>query len=101
MSGQNPSIIGFPSPAQAPKGNGGGGGNGKEVLQRLTALEERTRHLATKEDLAELKSLISEKEAKQTKWLIGIISAALGTALLAIISIIIGVIRMFLVFPTN
>ena len=63
---------------------GGGDGNGRNLHGRVSAIEAHLQHLATKEDIAEVKKLISDKESSMLRWLIGIISLAaisLGVAL--------------------
>ena len=70
-------------PSERVDGNGPNGGNGRlrAIEDRLTRIEEKfdaeLKHLATGKDVAEVKTLISEKESSMTKWLIGILSGAL------------------------
>ena len=82
-------------PRGAPTTNGGGGG----FDQRLRDLEVRMARVETKvdgikelmatgEDIQGLRTLIAEKEAAQTKWLLGILTAA-------VVAISVAMIRLF------
>lgn len=44
-------------------------------------------HLATKEDIAEVKRLISDREASMLKWLVGITTTAAASLLMALIRV--------------
>ena len=74
---------------------GGGSGNDgiegrlRQLENKITRLETKLEHIPTKEDLEGIKTLIAEKDAKNTKWMISIISAAL-------IAVVIALIRTFL-----
>ena len=63
----------------------GNGPNGNDDLrERVIAIETEMNHLATKRDIEEIKTLISDKENAQLKWLIGLIVIGLfsmGTAI--------------------
>ena len=52
------------------------GGGGDDIGGRVSALEARLDYLATKEDISEIKILISTKEATMLKWLISIVSVS-------------------------
>ncbi|MCY4261187.1 MAG: hypothetical protein OXC91_13115 [Rhodobacteraceae bacterium] len=78
--------IGTP-PKHAPS-NGGNNGNGREIHGRLTALETRMEYLATKEDIAGLKTHISDKQSSTLKWQVGIL-------ITVIIALCIAVVRTF------
>lgn len=97
MSGQNPSVVDFPTPAQTTGGNGGG--NGKNVLQRLSVLEERTKHLATKEDIKSLETLIAEKESKHFRWMTGIFISAGVSIFVALLAVVAALIKTFFSGP--
>lgn len=65
------------SPLTSPDGGGGGGGGG-DVGERLATLEEKVNHLATESQvkdvlltIEQVKTLISEKESSNLRWLIG------------------------------
>lgn len=66
----------------------GGNGNGRTVERRLSALETRLRYLATKEDIAEVKALISQREASMQRWLIGILVSALVALSLSVVRVL-------------
>ncbi len=68
---------------------GGGNDSGRNLHGRVSAIEAHLRRLATKEDISEVKTLVSEKEASMSRWLIGII-------LVALISLAVALIRTFL-----
>lgn len=71
-------------------GGGHNGGNGRlrAIEERLARIEEKfdaeLKHLASKKDVADVKTLISEKESSMTKWQIGILSGALIAVVLAV-----------------
>ena len=71
-----------PSPA-----SNGGGGNGHDVHGRVSRLEAHLQHLATKEDIGRIETLIAKREAAMLRWLIGLVIAAalgLGVALVRV-----------------
>ena len=59
------------------------------VFDRLARLEESVanikENMATRADIQEIKTLIAEKEAVQVRWLLGIMSAACVTLVVAMI----------------
>ncbi len=64
-----------------PLNPGGGGGDHGE---RLARIESKMEHMATREDVAEVKTLIDRKEATMLRWLCGMVVVAaisLGVAL--------------------
>ncbi|MCY4462157.1 MAG: hypothetical protein OXC26_17475 [Albidovulum sp.] len=65
--------------------SGNNNGNGRNLHGRVSALEAHLHHLATKEDISEIKVLISERETLMLRWLIGIISIASITLIAAIL----------------
>ena len=78
-------------PAERVDGGGPNGGNGRlrAIEDRLSRIDEKfdaeLKHLATGKDVAEVKTLISEKESSMTKWQIGILSGALVAVALALL----------------
>ena len=84
---------------EIPKGNGGNNNVDvrlRDVENRLTAIEGEIRHLATGENIAELKTLIAEKsgeiqqsfsdkQANTLKWLIGVSVASATILIVAVI----------------
>lgn len=74
-----------PDPPDAENTGGGGGNGGGDFNTRLTRLETHFQYLATKEDMAEVKRLIVEKESSLQRWLIGIVLSAAGTTAIALI----------------
>lgn len=65
----------------------GGGGNGRDVHGRVSALEAHLQHLATKEDIQRIETLIAKREAAMLRWLIGLVltaGAALAIALVRV-----------------
>ena len=73
-----------PPPSAAPNG---GGGNGRDLHGRVSALEAHLQHLATKEDIRRIETLIAQREAAMLRWLIGLVltaGAALAIALVRV-----------------
>ena len=67
--------TGAPSP--------GGTGNGRSGHgERLARIEARMEHVATREDVSEVKILIERKESTMLRWLLGLMVVA-GISLLA------------------
>ncbi|MCY4005766.1 MAG: hypothetical protein OXE84_02915 [Rhodobacteraceae bacterium] len=64
------SVVG-PEPPSAPKPPNGNGGNGN-YGERLARIEARLESVAKREDIADLKTVIAEKDSARSKWLIGI-----------------------------
>ena len=48
-------------------------------------IDERMKHMPTKEGLQEIKTLISDRESAMLKWLIGIVAVSLIAVLVALI----------------
>ena len=82
-----------PSPPRDPGPRGGNGNGGSIHGERLARIEAKMEHMATREDIASVKTLIAEKETTTLRWLIGIIA-------LAAISLLTILIRMFLSTPS-
>ena len=55
--------------------------------ERVAALEEGHRHLATKEDIAELKVLIERAQVSGTRWTVGTI-IAVGALIVAAVKLL-------------
>ena len=63
---------------------GGGAGGGGDHGERLARIESKMEYMATREDVAEVKTLIERKEATMLRWLGGMVVVAaisLGVAL--------------------
>ncbi len=93
-NGDERNVLPFGRPTKS-NGNGGDGTNARlrAVEHGLIQLAERVSNLkenmATKEDIASLKTLIAERETTMLRWLIGIV--AIGA-----ISLSVAMIRLFL-----
>ena len=72
------------APAQK-TGGGNGGGDGGNLNARVSSLEAQLQHLATKEDIRRLETLIAQREASLQRWLIGIVASATVTLAVALI----------------
>ena len=57
------------------------------IEERMGRIEAVFPHLATKEDIAEVKRLISDREASMLKWLVGITTTAAASLLMALIRV--------------
>ena len=83
-------------------GGGPNGGNGRlrAIEERLTRIEEQfgaqLEHLATGKDVAEVKTLISEKESSMTKWLIGTLLGILVAVAGASVAVALALLRIFM-----
>ena len=76
------------SPHDNPEsGNGRNGSSG--VGERVASIEAHLQHLATKEDIGEVKTMIQKESKDMLRWLIGVVS-------LALLSITIALIRLFM-----
>ena len=92
---QTDAVSQFPSPG--PPGRGvGNGGNGRRFNDRLLSLEKQVagldskldtelKHLATKKDVEEIKTLISQRESAMLKWLVGLVVVGLASIAAALI----------------
>ena len=65
-----------PSRPRDPGPRGGNGNGGSNYGERLARIEAKMEHMATREDIASVKTLIAEKETTTLRWLIGIIALA-------------------------
>ena len=73
-----------------PDSGSGRGGDGQEGRLRqlelqMARLEARLESIPTKQDLESVKTLIAEKEANNTRWMLGIIATALLSVVIALI----------------
>ena len=75
-------------PAGTP-GLGGGGNGGSSHGERLARIEARLEHLATREDVSDVKALIERRISTILMWLLGIMAAAA-------ISVVVALLRTFL-----
>ena len=86
MTGEIHELPGASAPPPSPASNGGGG-NGRDLHGRVSALEAHLQHLATKEDIRRIETLIAQREAAMLRWLIGLVLASalgLGVALVRV-----------------
>ena len=81
MNGDN-NVV----PLSTPGRSGSGGG---DYGERLARIEAQLEHMATREDLAEVKALIERKEASMLCWLLGLLSVAA-------ISVVVAMLRLFM-----
>ena len=76
----------------------GGGGGGENTVEgrlrqlelQITRLETKLEFMPTKEDLEGIKTLIAERDAKNTKWMISIVGTALTAVVIALIRTFLG-----------
>ena len=73
-----------------PDSGSGRGGDGLEGRLRqlelqMVRLETRLESIPTKEDLESIKTLIAEKEATNTRWMVTVLSGALVAVVVALI----------------
>ena len=78
-------VVDLPEGRPSP---GGGGNGGSGHGERLARIEARMEHVATREDLAKIETLIERKESTMLRWLLGIMAVA-G------ISLVVALIRVF------
>ena len=71
-----------PPPAQS---SSGGNGNGHDLHGRVSSLEAHLQHLATKEDIRRLETLMAQRESAMLRWLIVIAGTAVITLAVALI----------------
>ena len=88
MNGKNRNNIAkFPN-GRRPGGNGQGGsaGNGgsAEIVERLVRLEAKMENVATRKDISDLKTHISNNQNSALKWMVATLVAAVA-ALFAIL----------------
>ena len=80
--------------------NGGGRDERlRSIENRLTHIETKfdheIRHLATKEDISDIKALIARKEATHLRWLLGVLITATISLITAAVSVLVVLVRMF------
>ena len=85
-----PQLVSDEGISPDPNLGGGGGDDGiearlRQLENKITRLETKLEHMPTKEDLQSIKTLIAEKEASNTKWMIGIVSFALIATVTALV----------------
>ena len=59
----------------------------RAVEQDVREIKTEIKHLATKEDIADLRTLVATREASLQRWLIGILISAVGTTVIALIKL--------------
>ncbi len=69
-----------PTGPPGPPSNGDG-----RLRERLATLEARFESLATKEDIQKVMTAIAERDARTSRWLIGVIAGAAVSILAALI----------------
>ena len=84
---QDSNVVQLETPTGTPP-PGGGGNRGSGYGERLARIEAKMDHMATREDVAEIKVLIGNREASMLRWLIGLVAFAL-------ISVVVSLIRTF------
>lgn len=77
----------------APVSAAGGGNDGGDIRERLARIETQMKFMATREDVAEVKNLIAEKEATTLKWLTRLVTVASISLLTAVIGLLAALIR--------
>ena len=77
------------SPPAQQAGGGGGNGSDRELHGRVSAIEAHLQHLATKEDIQGIKTLIAEREARTLRWLTRIIVVAAASIIVSLISLVV------------
>lgn len=80
-------IHRMPDPPKANQSGGSNGGN--NIRERVAVLEAELKHLATGQQIEEVKTLIEKKEATLLRWLISMVSAS-------VIALIVVLIRTFI-----
>ena len=82
-----------------PPDGGDRDGRLRGIEDRLTHIETKfdheLRHLATKEDVGEIKTLIARKEATHLRWLLGVLVTATISLITAAVSVLVVMVRMF------
>ena len=58
-------------------GGGSGSGDDGNYGERLARIESKMGHMATREDVQEVKTLIERKESTMLRWLLGMLVVAL------------------------
>ena len=92
MTQTDRNVAQFPTsdpPAKFASGGDGGGdgvsGRLAAIEARLTGLEAHLQHMATREDIQELRVENAKEHNKTLKWLIGVVVAALVALVAAVI----------------
>ncbi len=80
-----------PGPPRNPQGGGpSNGGYG----ERLARIETRLETVATREDIADLKTMIAEKDSARSKWLIGIVATVVLGLIAACITVTVAMLQI-------
>ena len=89
---------GRPQTGSGGDGKDGGGIEGRlrDLEVQVARVETKLAHVATREDIADLKTIIAEKETTSTRWLIGIIVSAVVALLAAMAAVAAALIRTFM-----
>ena len=77
------------------KQSGSNGPRDGEFGERLARIEAQMKYMATREDVAEVKNLIIEKEATTMRWLARFVTTASISLLVAVIGLLAALIRTF------
>lgn len=80
-------------PISSPGSSGSGGGD--DTGQRLARIEATMEHMATREDVADVKTLIESRNATMTRWLVGILLTTVGIAVSGVVAIVIALVKGF------
>ena len=78
------------SPATPAQSSGGGNGNGRDIQVRVAVIESELKHLATKKDIEEVKTLIATSNSSILRWIVGVLIAAISTLSIALIRTFVG-----------
>ena len=83
-------MTGYPRPADAQadppiSSSSSSGGGGGDVGERLARIETTLEHVATRESVADMKTLIERKESTMLRWLLGILATAAIALVVALI----------------
>ena len=76
------------------KRRGGDGPRDGEFGERLARIETEIKHLAKREDISEIKTLIADTDAKRSKWLIGIMVAVVIALVSASIVVTVSMLKL-------
>lgn len=79
--GDNVVELNPPGKKPPPVDNGGGGGNDAGMEARVAVLEEVVKSLATKADVAELRTEVHKGFSEMTKWIVGTAIAVSAAAI--------------------
>ena len=77
-----PRAVEADPPTSSSSSSGGGGDN---VRERLARIEATLEHVATRENVSDVKMLIERKETTMLRWLLGILATAAIAMIVALI----------------